>query len=556
MSKTRFIIVMATAIFLTSGMASQAQSPARLADMGQINRAKQAYLKMYKLGQTNETDFYYTVGRLFLNIGMRDSSAIFFKKGTEVEMKNPMNYIGLARYFYLLGDSVQAKNRLKIAAGLARNNQNYNLAMGEMYMQPNPGRLDLAEQYIRKAMEQKSNSANAHILMGDLFLGKGSAGDAANEYKQAIFFDKRNPVTYFKSGMVYAKGHIYQDAVSSMQKAIACDSGYIPAWRELGEIYLLFDKYRLARESYDKYISLIEPDSRDLVRYASMLVLDKDFEKAAKIITKLQAENIQDPKLLRIQAYTDFETGKFDTGLVKIRDFFAKVPAEETITSDYDYYAQLLLKNSLDSLAIPQYLKIIERDTTRKALYGDIAKIYEKMKDYPSAAKYYELNLVTKEQPTQVDYFKIGRLYYLSASNKLTTDSIQRMAQAQLASKQFLKVTEMSPANHLGWFWEARTQALLDPESEAGAAKPFYEKALNIMEQTPEKFKKEITESLKYLGYYFYLKFDKASIDAKKADIAIYRDSSALFWTKIIAIDPADKQAGDAIKALTQQKKK
>jgi tetratricopeptide (TPR) repeat protein len=185
-----------------------------------------------------------------------------------------------------------------------------------------------------------------------------------------------------------------------------------------------------------------------------------------------------------------------------------------------------------------------------------VAKIYEKSKDFPNAARYYELNLVNKEAPTQVDYFKIGRLYYLAGSNKLIGDSIQRIAYIDLASKNFLKVTEMSPTNHLGWFWEARTQALKDPETETGIAKPFYEKALVIMDQTPEKFKREITEALKYMGYYHYIHFEQASIKSKKDEIAVYKDSSMLFWNRVVAIDPADKQAADAIKALTAQPQK
>lgn len=552
MKAKRILIVISFSIFLISGITGQAQSPARLVEMGQVKRAKQIYLKMYRAGQTNETDFYYNLGKLYLNNNQPDSASFFFTKGTEIDQKNPMNWVGLARYFYQVGDSVQAKAKLKNAAQFARNSQNYYLGIAEMYMQPKPGRPDLAVQFIDKALSQKGNNPNAHILKGDHYLTYGSAGDAANEYKQAMFYDKKNPVTYYKAGMVYAKGRIYQEAINSMQKAIACDSGFIPAYRELGEIYLLFDKYRLAHEAYDKYISLIEPDTRDLIRYGSILVLDKDFESALKIINKLKENNVQDPKVLRIQAYTDFETGHYDTGLAEIRAFFEKADPEEPLATDYEYYAQLLKKNNLDSLAIPQYLKAIEIDSTRKVLYEQVAKTCEKVKNYPAAAHYYELNLANKE-PTQVDYFKIGWLYYLTSSNKIVTDSILRSSYIDHASRNFLKVCELSPANHLGWFWEARTQALKDPESEAGLAKPYYEKALTLMEPSPEKFKKEITEALKYLGYYHYLRFEQSSLQAKKEEIPVFRDSSSLYWKRIIAIDPADKQANDALTALKKK---
>jgi len=550
MRTTRFLTTMAAVLSIAAGMVGQAQSPAHLAEMGQVKRAKEGYLKMYHEGQTDKGDLFYNLGKLYLISGQTDSAAFFFRKGTEIEQKNPMNWVGWARYYYQTGDSVQAKLKLKTAATLARNNQDFNLGMAEMYMQRFPGMPDFTDKYLSKALEQKSNSS-AHILKGDYFLSKGDAGEAASEYKQAIFFDKRNPVPYYKSGIVYSKGRIYQEAINSMQKAIACDSGFIPAYRELGEIYLLHDKYRLAHESYTKYISLIEPDTRDLIRYASILVLDKDFESASRIIARLKENNVQDPKLLRIQAYTDYETGKFDIGLINIRDFFAKADTEELIISDYEYYAYLLKKNNLDSLSIPQYLKIIELDTTRRALYETVAKIYEqKLKDFPNAAHYYELNLVNKQPPTQVDYFKIGWLYYLSSSNQATADSVMRPTYIDEASKNFVKVCEMSPTNYLGWFWQARTQALKDPETEIGLAKPFYEKALALMDSTPEKFKDKMIESLKYMGYYYYLKFENASIEARRQDIPVFKDSSLLYWNRIIILDPADVKAIEAIKAL------
>ena len=549
MKTTRNLTFIAVALFMVTGMTGQAQNPGHLAEMGQFKRAKQGYLKMYNLGQTSQPDFFYNIGKLYLTTGQPDSAAFFFQKGILAEQKDPMNYIGLARYYYQKGDSVQAKSKVKTATGFARNNPNYYLGMAEMYMQPNPGKPDLAEEYIGKSLAQKANNPNAHILKGDHFLEKGAAGDAANEYKQAIFFDKRNPVTYYKAGLVYSRGRIYLEAISSMQKAIACDSGFIPAYRDLGEIYLLLDKYHLAHQTYDKYISLIEPDTRDLIRYASILVLDKDFEDAAKIMKKLKADNVQDPKLLRIQAYTDYETGNFELGLAEIRSFFDKVDKNEPITSDYEYYAQLLRKNNLDSLAIPQYLKVIEHDSTRKPLYEQIAKIYEKSKDFPNAAHYYELNLVNRDPATQVDYFKIGWLYY-NASGKTNTDSVLRMTYINEASKNFLKVCEMSPTNHLGWFWEARTSALKDPETETGLAKPYYEKALALMDSTPDKFKTYITESLKYMGYYYYLKFEKASVDQKKQEIPVFKDSSLLYWNRIVSMAPSDSTAIKAIKAL------
>ncbi len=538
------------------------QDPSKRMEMGQYAKAKVAYLEKYNKKQTSDPTLFFNLGNIYLKTNMPDSAAFFFKQGILLNKSFPLNYVGLVNYYYQTGDTVQAKSNLKYSSSLARSNPDYYLALAEMYMQPNPSSPALAEKNIDKALELKPGYAKAHILKGDFLLTQNKAGDAANSYKQAIYYDKNNPLTHFKAAQIYSRGRIYNDAISEMKKAIAIDSNYIPAYREMGEIYLLFDQYPLARKSYDSYISKTEPTPNDLIRYASILVLDKDYAKASEVLAKLKAMNVEDKNILRLEAYADYETGKYQSGLASIQGFFQNPQNVNPISSDYEYYGNLLRKNNMDSLAIPQFQKTIELDTTRFSLNDEIGKIYEKTKYFSQAAHYYEL-MLTKKVPTQVDYFKIGRLYYLAATNKTATDSVAKLADSlakperiKKASENFAKVSELSPNNHLGWLFQARTQTLLDPETELGLAKPFYEKALVIMNASPDKFKKEITESLKYIGFYYYVKFDVATKEARKADIPLYRDSSLVYWNNILTMDPTDKQATDAIGALKQKPEK
>ncbi len=557
----KILISLATlaAVVIIPVLSGFAQDPAKRMEMGQYAKAKLAYLDKYNKKQTTDPNLFFNLGNIYLKANQVDSAAFFFKQGILIAKSNPLNYVGLANCYYQTGDTVQAKSNLKYSSSLARSNPDYYLALAEMYMQPNPGNAVLAEKNLDKALEIKPGYAKAHILKGDFYLTQNKAGDAANSYKQAIYYDKNNPLTHYKAAQVYRRGGIYQDAINEMKKAIAIDSNYVPAYRDMGEIYLLYDQYPFARKSYDSYIRKIDPEPNDLIRYASILVLDKDFAKASEVLAQLKAKNVQDKNILRLQAYTDYETGKYPEGLASIQNFFQNPQNVNPIASDYEYYGNLLKKNNLDSLAIPQYLKVIELDTTRFSLNEEIARIYEKNKKFPEAAHYYEL-MMTKKTPTQVEYFKVGRLYYLTATAKPATDSVQKLADSlakperiKKASANFAKVCELSPNNYLGWLFQARTQTLLDPETEQGLAKPYYEKALTILNATPDKFKKEITECLKFMGYYYYVRFDNATKAAKKADIPLYRDSSLVYWNNIVTLDPNDKQALDAIGALKQK---
>jgi len=109
-------------------------------------------------------------------------------------------------------------------------------------------------------------------------------------------------------------------------------------------------------------------------------------------------------------------------------------------------------------------------------------------------------------------------------------------------------VISKSPQSHLGYFWRARVNALLDPETEKGLARPYYQKADSIMSTNPTKFKKELIESYQYLGYYFYLKAEKDKADAKlvKED----NENSKTYWNKLLAIDPENAKAKEALKGI------
>ena len=104
------------------------------------------------------------------------------------------------------------------------------------------------------------------------------------------------------------------------------------------------------------------------------------------------------------------------------------------------------------------------------------------------------------------------------------------------ADSLFAIVKERVPDSHLGSLWQARTQSQLDPETEQGLAKPYYESCIPILEKNKEKYSNELTECYRYLGYYYYLKQDM--------------DNSKIYWNKILSIDPSNATAQEALKNI------
>lgn len=79
----------------------------------------------------------------------------------------------------------------------------------------------------------------------------------------------------------------------------------------------------------------------------------------------------------------------------------------------------------------------------------------------------------------------------------------------------------------------ARINSQLDPETTQGLAKPYYEQYIELAKKENPDNPKLLIEPYSYLGYYYFVKEDKANSDA--------------CWKKILEIDPTNATAKQAL---------
>ena len=103
------------------------------------------------------------------------------------------------------------------------------------------------------------------------------------------------------------------------------------------------------------------------------------------------------------------------------------------------------------------------------------------------------------------------------------------------ADSAFTRVNELAPKFVQGFDWKGRTQSMLDPDSKAGLAKAAFEQVVVLAEPDSAKYVKELMSAYKYLGFYYFITKDFVN--------------SKIWWEKVKAMDPNDKQASDALGA-------
>ena len=59
-----------------------------------------------------------------------------------------------------------------------------------------------------------------------------------------------------KIGNIYVKGRALQAAIPYFENAIELNANYAPAYRELGQLYLLAQRFDQSKENFKKYLDL------------------------------------------------------------------------------------------------------------------------------------------------------------------------------------------------------------------------------------------------------------------------------------------------------------
>ena len=437
----------------------------------------------------------------------------------------------------------------ELLKGKNKKNVSLLVAIGKAYL--DNGKMDAAKEYAERARKVDSKNGESYVLQGDIALSVKDVGTACGYYEQAILFDEDCYDAYYKYANAYI-GVNPQLSVNMLLKLKEKHPTEIRVDRELANAYYQMGSYGKAKQVFDEYMQKGNPDVQDYSRYSMLLYLNKDYAQSLDMVNKGLAMEADNHLLKRLKMYDLYETKAYTEGIQASDVFFADPNNPDYVYMDYLYRGRLYAANNEVDKAMVEFDKAMKAD--EKSEHPEIAKeaseAQQKAQNYPEAIRFYQLYLDGMKDKAEVtDLFMFGRLYYMAAGAMTPTpgdsttnqsvaavDTIQRKAYLMEADTIFAQVAERVPDNYLGNFWRARTNAMLDPETTMGLAKPYYEKALAILEQNPKASKNVLIECESYLGYYYFLKEEY--------------EQSKVYWEKILAIDPENATAKQAMEGL------
>lgn len=523
----------------------------------------------------NLAEYYFYKGEIAFKKGNTSEAEEFYTKGLTANNNYVLNQIGLAK--------LQLKTNKKVAeaklVSIQKENKkeiNVFIAMGYAYLDN-----ELQDKALLMVAEaRKIDKANpmVYILEGDIYKASNNYGKASAKYEMGVYFNSTFGLSYVKGSQIYETTHP-QLAIEKLTNAVNKNPNYKIPYLYLGHIYTTNGKYASAIEAFRNYFATEHYLLNDISRYASALYFGKQYDDAKEIINKGLEQDPNNFVLNRLRMYTAANTNDTENGIKYANSFFALSDNNnKLLTMDYEMYIVILKEAKMYDEAMEQCQKLLAMDNSLIALYKEMASIADLNKQSSKAAMLYHTYMDKNENNAEVtDYYQLGRYYYNTANirnyndtlkilelqkddefvNKLIQKTeIQKdvlLADNKIfvkeavnyflvnADNSFNSIIERVPDGYTGYLWRARTNSLMDPDSELGLSKPFYEKTIDLLVakgETSNSINKTLIEAYSYLGYYYYIKDDI--------------DNTLLYWNKVLEIDPNNSNANDVINSLKQ----
>ena len=530
-SKSLFLLCL---FVLGSGLAfgqdAEIKKSKRLIDVDHASEAMvpiEAAIKQYP----EEADLYYYLGYAQIKNNQLDAAAKSFDAGIAKEPKEAINYAGKGHLSMLQNRPADAKVNLDKALEMTKSKKVPVLkAVAEAYL-TNAKFAGDAVALLQKAKAIK-NDAEVEILLGQAYLLQNQAGSAVSAYENAATMEPKNGKPFYRIGMIYSRPNP-AESQKYLEKAVAADPEFTYAYDELIDIYYQQKLVDKAIEAAEKFQKLSSDPEKNKEKIALIYVMKGDYAKANQIFKEVIAKNPNvRPIIWRFSQKALLATKVSEDSLESVKvgeQFLSQAKPEDILPRDYAELGKLylLIKSLPDSVGISYLEKAVELDPKNAEAAQIQAESLFKSRNFKDAIISYKRLLTIKAKPSATDQLNLARSY----------SGTEQYPQADTI---YTKLVELYPTNSAVVALAAGVKFNLDPEYKVWLAKPLYEKVIELATTDPTKTsKKDLIAAYKYMSTYYALKEDNLS-------------KTKEYLEKILALDPNDKDALGALKAIKE----
>ena len=544
------VVMSAVATFVLSFASAQTVAEGiNYLDSHKYAKAKEVFNQLIEKSPSAENYFYLGNAYLVQFEPNFDKAKEAFDKGIALDSKSYLNKIGLASIKMGKGQKVSAINDLnQIAKDSREKDPEVLYRIGEaLSMYDNSNDPNLAITFLNKAIEKAADKdgvpAHYYYTLGDAYRMIKDPGNAMSAYEKASAIAKNKASVFYRMATLWMAAKQYKKAEENINKAIAIDPTYAPAYKAQAEYNRTFQRPDETSKSLINYTKYADEDPSTALEIAKLYFINSNFAEAKATLDKV-FDKVSDPIKFKLKAYLQYEENDYAGAKASLESYYSKVEQSRIIPSDAGLegliYAGLASKEADATAKAALMQKSAEKMAVVKQANDDTLNWDVEYAKVVSGAA--ELKAKAEAGPTNEN---IENLKKQVAVNKEDTTLLFNLAQAYEAANNWegsalvwQKMNELLPTWEPAYYSKGYAMQKGGYNQSAALA---YLKYIDVVLAKPAAEQQPLQENL--YGAYYNVALLLKDIDKAKALENI---------GKALAIKPADPNATNLQKLLNQ----
>jgi len=304
----------AVVFFSNFAIAQTLQDGINSIDSDKFAQAKTNFTQM--IAKEPKAENYFYLGNTFLRQSEPDfaQATESFNKGLAADSKSYLNKLGLATVKLGKGDKSAIAEIQKIVTDSREKDAEVLFRAAEaLTLFEKNNSPDLAIQFLNKAIERaakKEVPAYYYYTLGDAYRLKRIPGDAMSAYDKALPLAKNKASVYTRIGTLWMAAQQWQQAKTSIEKAISTDATYAPAYKALAAYNIKYQENAKATQDLINYTKYADEDPYTQLEIAKLYFTNEDYANSKLILDKI-FDKITDPIKFKLRAYVNYADGQY-----------------------------------------------------------------------------------------------------------------------------------------------------------------------------------------------------------------------------------------------------
>ncbi|QDP85641.1 hypothetical protein FNJ88_08720 [Chryseobacterium sp. SNU WT5] len=312
------------------------------ADSHKYAQAREVFSQMIEKSATSENYFYLGNSYLTQFEPNFDKAQEYFTKGLEADKKSYLNKIGLASIKLGKGNKAAVGEILGIVKDSREKDPDVLYRAAEaLTIFGGDSNADTAIDLLNKAIQKsakKGTPAHYYYTLGDAYRLKLTnspqvAGSAMTAYEKALPSARNKASVFTRIGTLWMQAQQWKPAKENIDKAIASDATYAPAYKAKAAYDIRYQQNALATQDLINYAKYADEDTDTQLEISKLFFTNEDYENSKMYLDKV-FDKVEDPIKYKLRAYLQYADGDYAAAKTSIDMFVSKAEKTRVLAAD------------------------------------------------------------------------------------------------------------------------------------------------------------------------------------------------------------------------------